>query len=289
MSVRLGLPMWGLPEWQFNFFGSEIPAQDYLRHYASVFATVEGNTTFYAIPSEASVLAWQQSVPSHFRFLLKMPKAITHDSKLQNCDLLLKGFFERIAPLKNQLGPIMIQLPPSFDGRSLSILQQFLRKLPASFSYAVEARHTDFFDGSEYHQALDETLNRLRISRVVFDSRGLFASTDTSAATLDAKAKKPNFPLVACESQKHIIIRFIGDTVMANNDVYLQHWLERIPAWVAQGKDVFFMLHMADNSFAPDLAKMVSQELQAVLPDWNDMALWPIERANNSNGQMRLF
>lgn len=288
MSLRLGLPMWGLDDWKYRFYGSEIAPSDYLRHYASVFSSVEGNNSFYGVPSEASITAWQHSVPRNFRFLFKMPKAITHDSKLQQCDLLLKSFFERLTPLKANLGPIMIQLPPSFDGSGLPVLEQFLRKLPAMFSYAIEVRHIDFYQAGEALEEFEKLLQRYRITRVLFDTRALFASTDQSLATLDAKSKKPNFPLVAADGKKQIVIRFIGDMQTEHNAHYWADWLERIPHYLAQGKEVFFMLHMADNALAPELARDFYQQLKQHLPELPDMPLWPIERASN-DGQLRLF
>lgn len=288
MSLRLGLPMWGLDDWKYNFYGSEIAAADYLRHYAGVFSAVEGNNSFYAVPSEASVLTWQQSVPKNFRFLFKMPKAISHDSKLQQCDLLLKSFFERLMPIKANLGPIMIQLPPSFSGADLPILEQFVRKLPAVFSYVIEVRHVDFYQAGEALKQFETLLQRYRLARVVFDTRALFASQSTDAATLDAKSKKPNFPLLAANEQKQIVIRFIGDMTSANNATYLAYWAEQVAHYLTQGKEVFFMLHMADNALAPQLAREFYQLVQQRLPELPDMALWPIERAGNE-GQLRLF
>lgn len=288
MSLRLGLPMWGLDDWKYNFYGSEIAAADYLRHYAGVFSAVEGNNSFYGVPSEASISAWQQGLPKNFRFLFKMPKAITHDSKLQQCDLLLKSFFERLMPIKANLGPILIQLSPSFSGADLPILEQFVRKLPAVFSYAIEVRHTDFYQEGEVLKQFETLLRRYRLGRVVFDTRALFASRSTDAATLDAKSKKPNFPLLTAGEQKQMVIRFIGDMDTVNNESYLAYWVEKVAEYLAQGKEVFFMLHMADNALAPQLAREFYQLMRERLPELPDMSLWPIERAANT-GQLRLF
>lgn len=288
MKLRLGLPMWGLDDWKYNFYGSEIAAADYLRHYASVFAAVEGNNSFYGVPSAASISAWQQGLPNNFRFLFKMPKAITHDSKLQQCDLLLKSFFERLMPIKANLGPIMIQLPPSFNGADLPILEQFVRKLPAVFSYAVEVRHHDFYQAGEAFKQFEALLRRYRLARVIFDSRALFASQSKDAATLDAISKKPNFPVLDIGKQKQVVIRFIGDMHTANNAQYLSYWVDKVAQYLAQDKEVFFMLHMADNALAPALAREFNQLMQQRLPELADMPLWPIERAANT-GQLRLF
>lgn len=286
--LRVGLPMWSLPEWQHRFFSDDAGSADYLKQYASVFNTVEGNTTFYAIPSEASIMAWAAAVPRDFRFSFKLPKVITHDLKLQRCDETVAAFFDRIAPLRSLMGPIQIQLPPSFDGQALPILAQFVRKLPAMFNYAVEVRHSDFFNGSEYHTALTQLLQRCRMERVVFDSRGLFDAVDGSVATLEAQAKKPNFPVIEAPVIKQPIIRFIGHPDMAQNPQYFEPWIARIKAWLEAGKEPYVMLHMADNTFAPDLALQCYKSLQQEIADLADLADWPSLR-ESPNGQMGLF
>lgn len=280
--------MWSLPEWQGRFFSEQAGSADYLKQYASVFNTVEGNTTFYAIPSEASVLAWKSAVPKDFRFSFKMPKAITHDLKLQRCDETLAAFFERMQPLRANMGPLMIQLPPSFDGTALPLLAQFIKKLPAMFNYAVEVRHPDFFHAGEHQQALEQLLQKFRMERVVFDSRGLFASHDNRATTLEAKRKKPELPLVDVTAIKQPVVRFVGHPDLAENSAYFEVWLDRIQQWLVAGKEPYLMIHMADNRYAPDLAVQLYKQLQQRLPQLPDLPLWPSQRESDT-GQIRLF
>src|SRR5687768_442306 len=54
-----------------------------LQYYASLFSSVEVNSSFYKIPKAATVEKWRESVPSHFRFTFKVPKAVTHAKGLQ--------------------------------------------------------------------------------------------------------------------------------------------------------------------------------------------------------------
>lgn len=288
MALRIGLPMWALPEWQHGFFTQDAGSADFLKQYASVFTTVEGNTTFYSIPTEASVIAWRKSVPAVFRFCFKMPKSITHDAKLQRCDALLSAFIERMKPLKDVMGPLMIQLPPSFDGRSLPHLESFIKKLPIIFNYAVEPRHSDFFDGGAYQQGFQALLAKYRIEQVVFDSRALFACDDTHTSIVEAKAKKPNFPLPEVTVHKQVIIRFVGGSDADENAAYFAEYVDKIRHWLAAGKQVYLLLHMANNHYAPALAKQLYAQLQVAMPELADLPLWPVERESN-DGQMLLF
>ncbi len=288
MALRIGLPMWALPEWQHGFFTRDAGSADFLKQYASVFTTVEGNTTFYSIPTEASVLAWQKSVPALFRFCFKLPKSITHDAKLQRCDALLAAFIERIKPLKEVMGPLIIQLPPTFDGRSLPSLESFVKKLPVMFSYAIEPRHSDFFPEGAYQQDFQQLLLKYRLEQVVFDSRALFACDDDHASIVEAKAKKPNFPLPTITVHKQVIIRFIGGSDAAQNAIYFADYVDKVRHWLAAGKQVYLMLHMANNQHAPALAKQLYAQLQQSMPNLPDLPLWPAERESN-DGQMLLF
>ena len=61
MSIEryfLGCPIWGNKEWVGELFAPDVVQKDFLRQYASVFNTVEGNTTFYGLPSEKAALRW---------------------------------------------------------------------------------------------------------------------------------------------------------------------------------------------------------------------------------------
>lgn len=288
MQYRLGLPMWGHKSWQGSFFSQDATPADYLQQYASVFNTVEGNTTFYAIPSASSVAAWAEAAPEGFRFSLKMPKLITHELKLQRCDLSVQRFIERLEPLAGRLGPVMIQLPPGFDGESLPILAEFIRKLPANIHYAVEVRHLDYFDKADNEKALNALLAKYHIDRVCFDSRGLFASPTIDDATIDAQNKKPRLPVHAIGLGRYPVVRFIGHTDMDENHSYFADWVKKIRYWLAQGKEPYIFVHMADNAFAPQLALKLHQQLQQSINGLADLPQWPIEQ-EGQNGQIGLF
>ena len=50
MSLYLGLPQWSHPSWPGQLLGLGAKPAEHLAHYATVFNSVEGNTTFYALP-----------------------------------------------------------------------------------------------------------------------------------------------------------------------------------------------------------------------------------------------
>ena len=75
----LGCPGWGVKTWVGRLFPGGTRPTEFLERYARVFNTVEGNTTFYALPAAETVARWRDQVPDGFRFCFKFPRTITHD------------------------------------------------------------------------------------------------------------------------------------------------------------------------------------------------------------------
>ena len=127
-------------DWVGTFYPPGWPSQQFLPFYSHVFDTVELNTTFYAIPSAATIRNWAQRVPDGFTFSAKMPRVITHDKALLNVQLELDTFLKRITLLGDKLGVVVIQFPASFHRRQEERLRAFLPLLPGDIRFAVEFR-----------------------------------------------------------------------------------------------------------------------------------------------------
>mgnify|MGYP002063970646 CR=1 FL=1 len=76
-----------------------------------------------------------------------------------------------IEPLGDRIGPVQLQLPPSFGPESAPTLRSFVARLPAGYRWMVELRHAGFFDGSPVHRAADRFLDDAGVGRVVLDTR----------------------------------------------------------------------------------------------------------------------
>jgi uncharacterized protein YecE (DUF72 family) len=122
-----------------------LPAAKHLEFYATQFPTVELNTTFYRLPSEQMVRGWHRRAPKGFVFAAKGSRFITQMKKLNVTSDSIAIYFERISPLKEHLGPILWQLPPSFH-KNAERLNTFLLSLPTQYRYAVEFRHPSWLD-----------------------------------------------------------------------------------------------------------------------------------------------
>ncbi|WP_066014762.1 DUF72 domain-containing protein [Endozoicomonas atrinae] len=262
----LGLPMWSNRDWLGGLFPRNTSSKDFLSHYSNAFNTVEGNTTFYALPSQETVAGWKSQLNPGFRFCFKLPKEVTHTGQLYNSDVL-EQFFERLDVLKDSLGPFMIQLPASFGPSRFTELERFLRSLPEHYCYAVEVRHPAFFAKGNEERYLNRLLMELAVDRVCFDSRSLFSRPARNEAERDAQAKKPRLPVHAIATGQRPLIRFIGLGDMACDEQYLVPWKHKLREWVSEGKQPYFFMHSPSNREVPFLAESFHDSFQD-LPEW---------------------
>jgi uncharacterized protein YecE (DUF72 family) len=144
-EVRIGCSGWSYRHWRDRFYPPGTPASRWLPHYATVFDTVEVNATFYRLPRRDTVAAWADQVPDGFLFAVKGSRYLTHMKRLQDIELGLKRYWERIEPLREagKLGPVLWQLPESFQ-RDDAVLAAALARLPDAL-HCFEFRHPSWF------------------------------------------------------------------------------------------------------------------------------------------------
>ncbi|MNS07417.1 hypothetical protein D3C72_388590 [compost metagenome] len=278
MSLYLGLPQWSHPAWPGQLLGVGARPAEHLAHYARVFNTVEGNTTFYASPTPETVRRWADAVPPQFRFSFKFPQAISHQSDLVSADKQVTDFIQLLAPLHDKLGLLKLQLPARFGPAGLPRLAAFFEGLPPDFTYALEVRHPDFFAKGEAERALNRLLMDRGINRIMLDSRPLFSVPATTAAMIDAQGKKPRLAVHLLATANSPVVRLIGLPQIEDNYPFFPSWLPRWKQWLAEGKDLYLFIHTADNARAPELARQVSRLLG------QEMAPWPGENDRARQG-----
>lgn len=279
--------MWANRDWVGRFYSRDCKPRDYLAQYAGVFNSVEGNTTFYALPKPDTVLQWRDAVPNHFRFCFKFPRDISHDRLLKDCDEACSAFFTRLLPLGAKLGPFFLQLPPSFaDGEGL---YRFLSRLPRDFHYAVEVRHPRWFR-DDWQNALDSMLTDFGMSRVFFDTHRLMALTDVDEAVRTAQRKKPKVPRRTHAVGPTPILRFVGDPHIENDGPIIDDWATKVAAWITAGRRPYVFLHQApDDERAPELGRHFHRALQHKLTNLAAAPPWPVELEPPPEEQMTLF
>lgn len=162
MSILIGTAGWSIP----GTVAAAFPAVgSSLERYSARFRVAEINSSFHRAHRLSTWQRWHDSVPSHFRFSVKVPRQITHARKLVDCGVELGAFIEQAHTLREKLAILLVQLPPKSE-LDASVAASFFAQLRARTDAHIvcEPRHPSWFtDGA------DELLNRLRVARVAAD------------------------------------------------------------------------------------------------------------------------
>ena len=148
--VHVGCSGWNYKDWRGLVYPEGLPASRWLEHYATLFDTVEVNSTFYRLASREAVARWRDQTPAHFLVTLKASRYLTHIKRLTDLDQGVRRFYERIDPLVGtpKLGPVLWQLPENFH-RDDERLAGALRALPVG-RHCFEFRHESWFTPDVY-------------------------------------------------------------------------------------------------------------------------------------------
>ena len=157
-TMYIGTAAWSVPRDVANQFPGD---GQHLERYARRFACVEINSSFYRSHQVETYARWAAMTPPHFRFAVKLPRAITHDAALRGTRKPLRAFLDETAGLGDRRGVLLAQLPPSlaWDAR---VARTFFALLRDSWDgpVACEPRHASWFE-----PAADRALARLRAAR----------------------------------------------------------------------------------------------------------------------------
>jgi len=127
----IGCSGWNYRHWgEGVFYPPGIRQADWLDYYSRHFRTVEINNTFYRLPEQRVFVRWRETVPQGFIYAVKASRFITHVKRLQAPEVAAAKFLERVSALKQTLGPLLFQLPPSYR-LDLGRLRHFLDYLRA--------------------------------------------------------------------------------------------------------------------------------------------------------------
>ncbi|HUB70432.1 MAG TPA: DUF72 domain-containing protein [Acidimicrobiales bacterium] len=123
--ARVGCSGWSYKDWRETVYGPEVPAREWLSHYARLFSTVEVNNTFYRLPSAETFSGWKEKAPAGFIFSVKVSRYGTHRLRLRDPGRWLPNYLSGANLLGEHLGPNLVQLPPRWK-RNLERLSEFL-------------------------------------------------------------------------------------------------------------------------------------------------------------------
>lgn len=267
MRLHVGCAMWTHRSWQGRFLPGPLPPRDRLRCYAGWCNAVEGNTTFYATPARHTVASWAQQTGPDFRFVLKLPRLITHEHRLADVDGELGRFLDAVEALGTRAHAVWIQLPRSFGPSDVSTLGRFLAQLPHSHRYVVEVRHPAFFKDIRATRLLEGVLCAAGAEWIPFDTVTFFQSPPTSDAERDAWTRKPRTPVRTVALTDRPIVRYLGRDDSARTIEGWRHWVDVAVEWLREGRSPTVFVHTPDNADAPMLARRFHDEVRARLPE----------------------
>jgi uncharacterized protein YecE (DUF72 family) len=239
-AVLVGISGWRYPPWRGVFYPPGLPQYRELEFASRALPTIEINGTFYSLQTPQSFQHWYDETPLGFIFSVKGPRYITHIRRLREITAPLANFFASgLFNLREKLGPILWQFPPSFrfdaeimkrflellpqdTEQALSLARRRERRMvgrvrlaidaPRAMRHAVEIRHESFID-----ESFVQMLHEHNVALVVADTAGKWPYREDVTADF-------------------LYLRLHGDKELyasGYTDEALIRWAARIRAWHA--------------------------------------------------------
>lgn len=161
-DINIGTAGWSISRQASDVFPSQGSG---LERYAARLKVAEVNSSFHRPHRPSTWARWRDSSPEDFRFSVKMPKRITHESKLWDCTAALDEFLAEVRTLEEKLAVLLVQLPPKLQFTP-EIANHFFRDLKSRSPalVACEPRHPSWFLSEA-----EALLERHEIARVAAD------------------------------------------------------------------------------------------------------------------------
>lgn len=132
-----------------------------LEDYASHFPFVEIDTSFYGIPTVASIQSWMVKTPDNFQFIPKAYQAMTQHEKWHDHYESLEELFDtyklRFYPMiqKKRIKAFLFQFPPFFhcSQKNVAYLEK-VSELMGTLPVAIEFRHASWYSPENQENTL---------------------------------------------------------------------------------------------------------------------------------------
>jgi uncharacterized protein YecE (DUF72 family) len=144
VTVLVGTSGWQYRHWRGPYFKPGTPQNRWFEQVLRDFRTVELNVTFYRLPKAETFAGWYERSPADAVITVKASRYLTHIKRLRDPKPSVDMLLQRIAPLRDKLGPILIQLPPDLPV-NVDGLDETLAAFPPGLRLAVEPRHPSWW------------------------------------------------------------------------------------------------------------------------------------------------
>jgi len=203
-------------------FPPEYQSKSRLCYYASLFNSVEVNSTFYKLPLAKTIGRWATEVPDAFRFTFKLWQQITHNKGLAFDPENVKRFMTIINQANDKKGLLLIQFPPgtTINTFQLNYLINEIKQADEGGSWQIAV---EFRNRSWYVDDVFDLLDEHKIAMVLHDLPASAAPMRTGNADF-------------------VYLRFHGPEGGyrgSYNDDFLYEYALYIKEWIEDGKTVY--------------------------------------------------
>ena len=155
-KAYVGTSGWSYDDWVVRFYPEDVRKKDWFEYFVKHFSTVELNATYYRLFPAKTFQLWHDKAPKNFTYAVKMWRMVTHLKRLRDADDATQTVLERAALLGRNLGPILVQLPPSLRrddellDEYLLVLRHIRQAIGMRMKFAFEFRHASWMDDAVY-------------------------------------------------------------------------------------------------------------------------------------------
>ncbi len=237
-TIRIGISGWRYEPWRGVFYPPKLVQRKELEFASRALSSIEINGTFYALQKPASFNQWFEQTPDDFVFSVKAPKYITHVRRLKDVHQPIANFFASgVLSLKQKLGPVLWQFPPSFRFDA-DLMAAFLNDLPHDTEAALKlARQREDFmaDREDLHFDQKRPLRHaIEIRHESFADPVFIKMLRQHKVALVVADTAGKWPYLEDVTADFMYLRLHGDEKLyasGYTDKALDRWAERVAAW----------------------------------------------------------
>ncbi len=279
-NLFVGTSSWSSPDWCGSFYPENLPASEMIACYSQKLRTVEIDATWHMMPTTAMVDAWKSRTGPGFVFSAKVPKTITHEKYLENCEAELIEYTTVMSRLGEKLGPMILQFPYVAKGKDpeeyltgadfLSRLRRFVPLMSREFQWGIEIRNSKWVGPD-----LLDTLHGRSISLVFIDyytmdplprlaqRRGVFTAPFVYIRFL---GNHKEMDAAVTQAQEAGERNRPWESLIVDRTEQMKQWLPSIKAAVSRQVPVYVYFNNHYAGYAPGSVELFSQ-LYGAVPD----------------------
>lgn len=236
-----------LPVPNKTYYPAEFRHKSRLCYYASLFNSIEINSSFYKIPQNRTIAKWTQDVPADFRFTFKLWQGITHEKGLLFNRSDMTRFMQAVDAAGMHKGCLLIQFPPGSGVQWMPQLQQLIGQLreadpDRTWIPALEFRHPSW-----YTDRIRQFAQENRLTIVLHDMPASATPWEYAGGeTVYLRFHGPGGKYLGSYS----------DDILAEYSAYIREWRE-------EGRTVYVYFNNTIGDAVQNLARLNTLVMQA--------------------------